>query len=409
MGDEAPIEDRRRRNSYMCGMHLQLAVMNDVGLAAKSVIDTLLEDSDVRRVFDHSRHLASSRVGERVLSSVHVGARMPAMTYGMVGVSLIAAMAMAGCGKSSSDKAGSKETEDAGTAIPELSDRERYDQLGDKTRGYIKCINRHSEPMSAAERAYFKMFKNRDSGPKRCKVRGVPLATLDPGDCVRNVARSKKRPPALPDLEQAGEAFAAAMVALYEPTKELVSYYESKQHKDDKCGRGIEVHAKMVEGWSAYKTAHEALRRKLDEISNREERARLELLAKEAGRDSIRYLHGVIMIEADEALQLFKVQATKEKQDNEAILAKADLVGEAINKLASKVSANRRSAEAEIKGISDFVAEAVAFRKLVMKFAREKNPLTRIEAFLDREQGLVAKYNALVEASNSLMQRVPRR
>lgn len=274
------------------------------------------------------------------------------------------------------------------------------DVTGAKLAGYVACINRHSERMDWSRGQYFKMFKDPQAGPTKCKrVRGTPGSTYEPDDCLEAVTKAVTMPPKLPELEKAGTEFANAMVALFKPNAKIDNYYTQGDHKDDACAHGLEMHPKLVALWSAYGQAEDTLRVELDKVSDKVAVEKLAALEKKHGPDDVRFLHRKIMVDSLAVLRLFETQMVAESFDEELITSKTTALADTIDKLAAVCEKDEAAAEELLEGIPRFASyQAMQYRKAIKEFMRATKARKRKKIL----QEVIKEYNRLIENSNNL-------
>lgn len=124
-----------------------------------------------------------------------------------------------------------------------------------KVRGYLDCLNDHSSTVFLIEDGYREHFAL--AAPTvNDAVRIAP--SPDPEHCIDAIATARSLPPRIPKLEQAGDAFAAALASVHQLTGAAHSFYDhgSKAYAP---ARGIALHPQLLAAFDSFDQAQASL------------------------------------------------------------------------------------------------------------------------------------------------------
>ncbi|HET8646267.1 MAG TPA: DUF3829 domain-containing protein, partial [Vicinamibacteria bacterium] len=134
--------------------------------------------------------------------------------------------------------------------------------LWGKLNPYIECINSASPQVGHGARLYSGWVDVR-KGPtgKEKVVNGVlalPASIVE--RCLRAMQAAEAKAPRRPELEQAGAAYAKALVEVQARTGEAYDYYHQGDYKDDRMARGKAMHPALMQAWERFHAADDGLR-----------------------------------------------------------------------------------------------------------------------------------------------------
>jgi uncharacterized protein DUF3829 len=289
------------------------------------------------------------------------------------------------------------------------------DDLGEKLDKYIECINNASGSASDSADRYYTWVVDKAKGPTGAERNVYGLYELRGVDeCKKAVGEAKGMQPSLPELEKAGEDFAAAMSELAPLVKEAHTYYDQANYKDDKMAKGKELHPKLASAFDKVNKADEVMRVEFDKHKDAHQQRQLDRLKKEGHELGFRHL--TFMIQAKKLVRLCSVPL---KENGPNIQANLDM---------PKFQPQMDAAAAAYKELDDYAGSHKAETDKVMMFgsflsaandflkeAKEMMRITRDNGTIDRFQaenmpemagGHPAKvsklYNDMINRSNSL-------
>jgi hypothetical protein len=142
-----------------------------------------------------------------------------------------------------------------------------------KLDGYLQCHLDHSQIVFRAEDRYRLDFADGAPGPDRVVVL---KATPDPAKCLEAIAAARSLPPSMPELENAGAAYATELARIYH----LTSTYDRN--------KAAQLHAELLTAFDAFDHAQAALFDQIYAINRRVHMAQLAL--REQTDDPVRVL-----------------------------------------------------------------------------------------------------------------------
>lgn len=190
----------------------------------------------------------------------------------------------------------------AGAANAAAADPED-DPEGEKLNAYIDCLNGFSSRVHDTESRYFS-WADAKKGPtgKERYIRGL-YKIDDPSKCVAGMAKAKAAKPSLPELEQAGDAYGAALTALVPVVSDAYTYYDQSNYKDDKMAKGMALHPKLVAAFEAFDKADDLLHPAVDTLNRQVKERELAAIEKAEGK-KIPYWRGEVMLLAQDVVKL---------------------------------------------------------------------------------------------------------
>jgi len=274
----------------------------------------------------------------------------------------------------------------------------------EKLNLYIKCYNRADGAFHRSLERYASWVKNMDTGPtgKESLIYGL-YSVSGAEECQKAVSQAKGMSPAMPELEQAGAAYAASLGPLQTTLTEAHTYYDRESYKDDGFAKGKALHPTLIEQANTFMVASRRFSEALEEANDVLQLAELQRMEKEGGRDLI-YFHRLTMIQAKELLRLL----LREEVDTAKAGGKIDAFDKAIEEM-EKAPGNKPVGWSSYKdGVEDFLKAA----KELWRRQRDKTPYKSGEKMLmdggsawmvdGTPDKLLKKYNAMVDASNRL-------
>lgn len=203
---------------------------------------------------------------------------------GSVGICALA-IGLAGCGrflkkKADSGDAGAPTSES--TAAQDQADQ----QLQDKIEEYVKCLNAISNPMYRARDRYNTFIKDSANGPtgKETFADVYRLPADATPSCSAGIIKAQAMPPPDPKLDATGSEYAAAAAAADTLMNQAESYFETKGFKADKWAKGKALHPQLMQAWTRFKAADQALHETLDGITKPLAQRTLARIEREDGR-----------------------------------------------------------------------------------------------------------------------------
>jgi len=198
-----------------------------------------------------------------------------------------------GCGRISELTNKNSESEDGPTlgSSPSASEDDvtpsGADSLVKKSNLYItECYNKYSNRVVDSHNRYAMWVKDIDAGPtgRETLVYGLYDVNGDGNDCEKAVAQAKEMEPDLPDLEAASDAYVTALKDVIRNIREVYSYYEQEDYKDDKFAKGRSAHPALVASFKAFKTANDAFAAGVDKLEDQVAEAELAKLGDDPSK-----------------------------------------------------------------------------------------------------------------------------
>jgi len=259
--------------------------------------------------------------------------------------------------------------EQATEATPEASTQQ-------KLQPYIECLNRHSRRIGDIRDRYLEGV-DPERGPSPDK--GAVMSEMNEiDDCVAAMQKAKTMAPPIPELEKAGDDYAAALTQLAPVVKQAYDYYQPGNWKDDKAAKGIELHPKLMAAFQAFATADKALS---DQVKTLNRKAREDDLARreKAGGVDLMTVTDRLTLEAETLVQLCEVDATKlETIDVAALTAQIEKVEKQLADVENFAAAHKDQVN-QHTGFTSVPGGARQFLKAskeLMRRARDKQPFT---------------------------------
>lgn len=285
-------------------------------------------------------------------------------------------------------------------------------ELSRKLNGYItKCVNSFSSRATSSMKRYYS-WCNKAKGPtgKERVVYGLYTLSSDPKKCADAVKKHNDMSPKIPDLEQAGTAYAAAVTALVPLLKEADGYYDQKDYKDDKMAKGKQMHPKLVAAFDAYIKANKALYAALEVQQNKLDVASLAVVEKREGKKMLWHVKYTVML----AKRLLNKNGYPKKIDVEGYKKVLDEYAAAVKAMTSY--ADDHKADKKVSKSSSYRNQTKNFLKATKELfrrARDKKKYSRgekmhlggsAEWMVNGSPGKVLRaYNSLIRDYNSMM------
>lgn len=140
-----------------------------------------------------------------------------------------------------------------------------------KTNYYITdCYNRYSNRIIESHNRYASWVKNLDQGPtgKESIVYGLYDVTGDGTDCEKALASAKTIEPSMPELDEAADAYIAALKEVIAAIRGIYPYYEQDDYKDDGFAKGKAAHAGLMDAFRKFKEANNAFSAQVDRLED---------------------------------------------------------------------------------------------------------------------------------------------
>jgi hypothetical protein len=283
----------------------------------------------------------------------------------------------------------------AASAVAQADPQEEQDRvLGEKLGHYIECINRtDSYVHESYEMLLGSLSAKREVLPNRWP--NLRATSLLRDACYQGLDEAAKLPPKLDDLEQAGNAFRAAVDKLEPPLSEGDRYYHQGDDKDDKGVHGKALVKQALAAFEEFLPVSKQLRASVDKYNQSLLDNSLRRVEKAEGR-SLHYLCKKIMAEAKLDLDVFL--------DDKADPAKLETTLEAYQQLDSELRARADKFPQE-KARVDNLQGLIARGDFVLRDFKET--LRAVKAGKKNDAGsardsLLKSYNELVDESNKL-------
>lgn len=311
------------------------------------------------------------------------------------------------CSKSDSETntTGDVQQEDsASTADIDLADA--------KLAAYITCINDHSNTI-LDDYSRYQEWADETEGPS-VDVNPYGLINLyhDPQECIDDIQAAKALKPSYPELEKAGDDYAAALATVAPLIDEAYEYYDEENYKDDAMAKGKEMHPKLTEAFKAYDAADATLRAELDVIQSQLDEKRLESIEKTEGK-GYGYFATSVMLNAGKVADQGNVIDLNEV-DVEAFQKGLDALETSIDELDAyhQAHGDELMTTVQFDNFLDQCNEYLKAAKDLMRRARDKTPYTDLEQnqigtasewMVDGSPGqMIQAYNKVVDYSNTL-------
>lgn len=321
-----------------------------------------------------------------------------------LGLALALAMANA-CSKPSVEKAAPTAASAAPAAVsaaavlasaptPQDPQEEIDRNLGAKLDGYIACINRTDAYVHESyERLLGSLSAKQEVLPSRWPNLRATSVVRD--NCYKAIDEAKKLTPKLDDLEQAADAFRAAVDKLEPTLSEGDRYYHQHDDKDDKGARGRALVKQALTDFEAFLPISKQLRASVERYNQTLLNNSLARVEKAEGR-SLHFLCKKIMAEAKVNVDLFL--------DEKAAAATLETTLENYKQLDSELRARADKYPQEkgrVENIHGLLARADFVLRDFKETLRGVKAGRRTEAG-DARESLLKSYNEMVEESNKL-------
>ena len=292
----------------------------------------------------------------------------------------------------------------AGLQVP--SARAEPSPLVRKLNAYVECLNRLSERSYDSRARYFSWVgKNGPTGKERI-IYGT-YTIYDTSDCKQKVEEVSALEPRDAALEAAGAAYVTAVVALEPLLKEADEYYKQEDYKDDKMAKGKALHPRLVAAWTAFASADQALRARLDALQDTRAAEQLAEIERTEGRKAHFHIQ-TLMISAKRLVRTQNA-TPPDLPAIQAALAEYEGIVRAAEAFANETKESRLA--------SDFIVSAkglLVTSKHLMRRLRDKVPYSQGERLLLNAAGgsamvegspgrLTRDYNQLIESFNRIV------
>ncbi len=157
-----------------------------------------------------------------------------------------------------------------------------------KTNFYItECFNRYSNSIVGSHNRYASWLRDVKTGPtgRETLVYGLYEISGDGSDCEKAVASAKAAEPSMPAVEQAADAYVAAIKTVIGRINGIHKYYDQEDYKDDKFERGKQEHTGLMEAFTAFQEANEVFAIHVDKLEDDAAESELARLRNEPARE----------------------------------------------------------------------------------------------------------------------------
>lgn len=229
---------------------------------------------------------------------------------------LAAASTSAGCKKFKKPVA---ETDAAAVAPDpdentETDDDKSDEELSKKVGEYIRnCMNTMSAPIYHSRRVYSSWAPKAGLTGRETKVLGISKVS-GASKCRSAATKAAKMKPDDKPMEEAGEAYAKAVVAAEAVINEAATYYDQKQYKDDKFAKGKELHTRLVAAFDEFVKADKGIHKEISEETKPLAQRQLVRIEKEEGKKFRWHRRNVLNL----ALDLVEVGDPGDEEDEVA-------------------------------------------------------------------------------------------
>jgi len=275
--------------------------------------------------------------------------------------------------------AGGAGTQDAAADPAATAD----DKLGDKLEEYLKgCLNNYvrTEFRDSADN-YFQEVDEK-KGPTLAHtpyLRKVEPKQVD--ECQQAAAKGKAMEPALPELDSAVAAFAAAIKAGTPLLNEAQTYYDQKDYKDDKMAKAQAMHPQLVTLFKNVNSASHAMSEAFAKQKGPLDVRELERL--KAKGPKVAFLTKRSIMDSDVFASLTNVKSVKEFFALPApeLQAKVDVLAQDYSELKALVDAKGKDLEGT-SNVDSYTGDLETYLKTAKEVTRRVRDKTK---FTDSE------------------------
>ncbi|MCA9672128.1 MAG: YiiG family protein [Myxococcales bacterium] len=306
-------------------------------------------------------------------------------------------------------------------AAADMAQQDKDRMMWAKLNGLIRdCINRFGSRVLDSRNYYLRRLDPK-VGPsgKYCSSRYLytPYTISDPSSCANAVRKAIASPPKIASLEKAAAGYIAALQILHPILKKASRYYGQGDYKDDKCAQGMDMHTKLLAGWSQFAEHNAKLRAEISRITDELSKRDLQRIVRRFGK-GLRYYKKKVMIEAKSTLQIIRLDAKKEMDGQKP---NVDLVTAQVKRFQQIAEAmeqtSERMADAARRAFwwSSFKRETFTFLKSCKEYMRRIRSGKGFRRWDRRRLGTssgwmvsgsfdaaLRNYNSLVRASNNV-------
>jgi hypothetical protein len=305
-------------------------------------------------------------------------------------------------------KSGEAATRGLGSAEPKgvtpSSQDEKDGQLSDKLDGYIYCMNYDTRSVFRIKADYLDDV-DIEKGPTGKETR-ISVQEISADTCLKGIDESKAKPPALPDLDAAAEAYKVALAELQKLTKTAHAYYDQKDFKDDQYAKGKAMHKPLVAAFEAFEKADTSFEDKVRVINDGISQRRLARLKN----DQTRQLEYNVAKSVDDAKKLVKFAEVESLDKVDATgLAGALAAYEQTNSAMGTYIDGHQAEAGKVSLLSSFRSSCDDFLKAAKEFMRRKRDNKGFKGehgspeHIDGHPAQVlAKFNSMINDSNRL-------
>jgi hypothetical protein len=275
---------------------------------------------------------------------------------------------------------------------------------------YVEMINASSNYLFENYDRYSKRVVDLQKGPT-CQELGPQswLSGMGPSSVERYAGYRKAlaKKPKL-DADPAALEMLEALEALYKPENEASEYYFQSKFKQDKCKRGVELHAVLMAGWTKYMRAERTVRAFLDKYTDERDVTELAQVQKKYGK-GLRYYHRKLMVDAKALIRIADSRQLDLEQVRARLAAFEPTLNEA-NALLDKEKKGKNSDALYQGGYQHMVGRADQLKKSVDVVIRVVETETKDPKAAARSnsrptamKNLITAYNDLVDQSNKVL------
>lgn len=358
-----------------------------------------------------------SNVVSRAFSKVFFLAIAIAMASGTLGCKKLLSKKDAGA---SSSSGGTKSSSSGGTPQDDADE-----QLLVKLDGYIDCLNSLSSQAHFARSRYLSWIKDPKVGPTGKEIFVAVIQEIprnEAEECSAGVLKSNGLPPKDPKLEEAGDAFAKAIVKLDALVDDAHAYYENKNYKDDKFAKGKALHPQLMAAFTEFGKADGNLHRTVDGVTKPLSQRTLGRIEREEGK-KFRYHRKATLIAARELVEAGDPVGEDDDVDFALFSAAFNEMDKAITELETYGTLHKKDLDAQSNPAwplagshyDSFLRAANDYRKKAREYnrclrdapPRAKSPSGKIDVDKlppcpdGRPRDVVSKYNEFIRTSNA--------
>jgi Protein of unknown function (DUF3829) len=261
---------------------------------------------------------------------------------------------------------------------------------GAKLAAAIECLNRNSGRVFEVRDNYMHSVDPATGSSHGKKPALLGLYGTEP--CLREVKAAGALTPAVPELDHASAAYAAALDALSQTYEQLTGYYEKGDYIDDKGKKATLLHPKVVEAFKTFGAAHRELSTTVRALNRKRRQAKLAAREQAEGRN-LEVIIDTMMLEAETLVAMVKPDA-----EPSALAAQIATYAKLVDEVDARAVAHpdEASKRGSITNVRNYDKSFLAASKNVSrKLAAKDHPSSSDLADVNQQ------YNSLVDNYNN--------